>query len=59
MWIVTAEFFQNQEFKGNDSEEDLLQKQSNFAPSRGRDRDLDNQIDVLNNLKSWRNGEKI
>ena len=34
-----AEFFQNKE--ANDSEENLFQKQSTFAPPRNRDRDLD------------------
>ena len=31
-------------------EENLFQKQSTFTPPRNRDRDLDHQIDVLNNL---------
>ena len=43
-----AEFFQNEEAK--DSEESLFQKQSTFTPPRNRDRHLDHQIDVLNNL---------
>ena len=43
-----VEFFQNKE--ANDSEENLFQKQSTFTPPRNRDRDLDHQIDVLNNL---------
>ena len=43
-----AEFFQNKE--ANDSEENLFQKQSVFTPPLNRDRDLDHQIDVLNNL---------
>ena len=43
-----AEFFQNKE--ANDSEENLFQKQSVFIPPLNRDRDLDHQIDVLNNL---------
>ena len=47
-----AEFFQNKE--ANDSE-NLFQKQSTFTPPRNKDRDLDHQIDVLNNL----NLEKI
>ena len=42
-----AEFFQNKE--ANDSE-NLFQKQSTFTPPRNKDRDLDHQIDVLNNL---------
>ena len=42
-----AEFFQNKE--ANDSE-NLFQKQSTFTPPRNRDRDLDHQTDVLNNL---------
>ena len=41
-----AEFFSIKE--ANDSEE-LFQKQSTFTPPRNRDRDLDHQIDVLNN----------
>ena len=47
-----AEFFQNKE--ANNSE-NLLRKQSTFTPRRKRDRELDHQIDVLNNL----NLEKI
>ena len=43
-----AEFFQNKE--ANDSKENLFQKQSTFTSPRNRDRDLDHQIDVLNNL---------
>ena len=43
-----AEFFQNKE--ANDSEENFFQKQSTFTPLRNRDRDIDHQIDVLNNL---------
>ena len=43
-----AEFFQNKE--ANDSEENLFQKQSTFTTPRNRYRDLDHQIDVLNNL---------
>ena len=42
-----AEFFQNKE--ANDSE-NLFQKQSTFTPPRNKDRDLDHQIHVLNNL---------
>ena len=42
-----AEFFQNKE--ENDFE-NLFQKQFTFTPPRNRDRDLDHQIDVLNNL---------
>ena len=42
------EFFQNKE--ANDSEENLFQKQSTFTPPRNRDRDLDHQIDVLNDF---------
>ena len=41
------EFFQNKE--ANDSE-NLFQKQSTFTPPRNRERDLDHQNDVLNNL---------
>ena len=41
-----AEFFENKE--ANDSE-NLFQKQSTFTPPRNKDRDLDHQIDVLNN----------
>ena len=42
-----AEFYQNKE--GNDSE-NLIQKQSAFTPPWNRDRYLDDQIDLLNNL---------
>ena len=42
-----AEFFENKE--ANDSE-NLFQKQSTFTPTRNRDRHLDHQINVLNNL---------
>ena len=41
-------FFQNKE--ANYSEENIFQKQSTFTPPRHRDRDLDHQIDVVNNL---------
>ena len=43
-----AEFYQNKE--ANDSEENLFQKQSIFIPPQNRDRDLNHQINVLNNL---------
>ena len=46
--LQLAEFFQNKE--ANDSEENLFQKRSTFTPPRNRDRDLDHQTDVLNNL---------
>ena len=42
------EFFQNKE--AYDSEENLSQKQSIFIPPRNRDKDLDHQIDVLDNF---------
>ena len=46
LWL--AEFFQNKE--ANDSEENPFQKRSTFTPPQNRDRDLDHQTDVLNNL---------
>ena len=46
--LQLAEFFPNKE--ANKSEENLFQKQSTFTPTQKRDRDLDHQIDVLNNL---------
>ena len=46
--LQLAEFFPNKE--ANNSEENLFQKQSIFTPTQKRDRDLDHQIDVLNNL---------
>ena len=46
--LQLAEFFPNKE--ANNSEENLFQKQSTFTPTQKRDRDLDHQIDVLNNL---------
>ena len=52
-----AEFFQNKE--ATDSEENPFKKQSTFTPPRNRDRDLDHQIDVLNNLNLEINGDKI
>ena len=51
-----AEFFQNKE--AHNSEENLFQKQSTFTPPRKRDRDLDHQIDVLNNLNLEKMGTK-
>ena len=42
-----AEFFQNKE--GTNSEENLFQKQFTFTLPRNRDRDLDHQVDALNN----------
>ena len=45
--LQLAEFFLNKE--ANDSEENLFQKQSTFIPPSNRDKDLDHQIDVLNN----------
>ena len=36
----------------------LFQKQSTFTPPRKRDRDLDHQIDVLNNLNLEKMGTK-
>ena len=52
-----AEFFQNK--KANDSKENLFQKQSIFTPLQNRDRDLDHQIDVLNNLNLEKMETKI
>ena len=43
-----AEFFQDKE--ANNSVENLFQKPSTFTPPRNRERDLDHQIDILNNL---------
>ena len=43
-----AEYFQNKD--ANSSDGNLLQKLSTFTPYRNRDRDLNHQIDVLNNL---------
>ena len=51
-----AEFFRNKE--AHNSEENLFQKQSTFTPPRKRDRDLDHQIDVLNNLNLEKMGTK-
>ena len=45
--LQLAEFFQNEE--ANDSES-LFQKQTTFTPPSSRDRNLDHQVDVLNNL---------
>ena len=44
--LLLAEIFQNKE--ASDSK-NLFQMQSTFTPPRNRDRDLDHQIDVLNN----------
>ena len=43
-----AQLFLNKE--ANNSEENLFQKQSTSTPPRNWDKDLDHQIDVLNNL---------
>ena len=43
-----AKFYRTKE--ANDSEENLFQKQSTFTPPRNRSKDLDHQIDVMNNL---------
>ena len=43
-----AQFFLNKE--ASNSEENLFQKQSTSTPPRNWDKDLDHQIDVLNNL---------
>ena len=52
-----AQFFQNKE--ATDSEKNPFKKLSTFTPPRNRDRDLDHQIDVLNNLNLEINGDKI
>lgn len=48
-----AEFFQEKETNNSErnlSEKNLFKEQSTFTPPRNRDKDLDHQIDVLNNL---------
>ena len=42
-----ADLFQNKETSDS---ENLFQKQTTFTPPRKRERDLDHQIDVKNNL---------
>ena len=51
-----AEFFQNKE--ANDSEENLFRKQSIFILSQNKERNLDHQIEVLNNLDLQEMGTK-
>ena len=55
LWL--AEFFQNKE--ANNAVDNHFQKQSTFTAPRNRDRNLDYEIHVQNNLNLEKNGDKI
>ena len=55
LWL--AEFFQNKE--ANNPVDNHFQKQSTFTAPRNRDRNLDYEIHVQNNLNLEKNGDKI
>ena len=57
MQIATCWVFQNKE--ANDSEENTFQKPSTFTTPPNRDRDLNYQIHVLNNLDLEKIEKKI